>query len=136
MGICKLFVARGGIGTSSIVFSAWTVVTSRGQVGIYRGFTCQSLPHPWGIVKTTSANSHIAQPRPVLGVVGRDIDRRINEMGVVSTEMMTTSTQRFHSRCGANINLSDNNTIARRVRSNWNGKGGRGNSAHTSVFPT
>ena len=29
------------------------------------------------------------------------------------TEEMTT--QRFHSRCGENISLSDNNTVARRV---------------------
>ena len=31
--------------------------------------------------------------------------------------MATTSTQRFHSRCGENIILSDSNTVARRVRS-------------------
>ena len=31
--------------------------------------------------------------------------------------MATTSTQRFHpNRCGENISLSDNNTVARRVR--------------------
>ena len=79
VGICQQFAARG-VGhltrskqvqecqdTCSIVF----------LVGICRGFACQSLPHPWGIVKTTSANLHIAPPRPVLGVVGRDIDRRI-----------------------------------------------------------
>ena len=29
--------------------------------------------------------------------------------------MATTSTQRFHSRCGENISLSVNNTVARRV---------------------
>ena len=29
--------------------------------------------------------------------------------------MATTSTQRFHSRCGENIKLSDNNTVARRI---------------------
>ena len=33
--------------------------------------------------------------------------------------MATTSKQRFHSRCGKNIDLSDNNTVARRVGSNW-----------------
>ena len=74
VGICQQFAARG-VGhltrskqvqecqdTCSIVF----------LVGICRGFACQSLPHPWGIVKTTSANPHIAPPRPVLGVVGRE----------------------------------------------------------------
>ena len=30
--------------------------------------------------------------------------------------MATTSTRRFHSRCGENISLSDNKTVARRVR--------------------
>ena len=35
--------------------------------------------------------------------------------------MATTSTQRFHSRSGENIKLSDNNTVARRVRYNWDG---------------
>ena len=29
--------------------------------------------------------------------------------------MATTSTQRFHSSCGKNIELSDNKTVARRV---------------------
>ena len=44
----------------------------------------------------------------------------VNEMGVF--EMATTTlTQRFHSRCGVNISLSDNNTVARRVRSWDNG---------------
>ena len=31
------------------------------------------------------------------------------------------TTQRFHSRCGKNISLSDNNTVARRVGSYDNG---------------
>ena len=35
--------------------------------------------------------------------------------------MATTSTQGFHSRCGENIKLSDNNTVAERVRSYCNG---------------
>ena len=35
--------------------------------------------------------------------------------------MATTSTQRFHSSCGENIILSDDNTVARRVRSYCDG---------------
>ena len=35
--------------------------------------------------------------------------------------MATVSTQRFHSRCGENISLSDNITVARRVRNNDDG---------------
>ena len=35
--------------------------------------------------------------------------------------MATVSTQRFHSRCGENISLSDNVTVARRVRNNDDG---------------
>ena len=35
--------------------------------------------------------------------------------------MATVSTQRFHSRCGENISLSDNITVATRVRSNDDG---------------
>ena len=31
--------------------------------------------------------------------------------------MATASIQRFHSRCGGNIILSNNNTVARRVKS-------------------
>ena len=36
-------------------------------------------------------------------------------------DKLKMSTQRFHSRCGKNITLSDNNTVARRVRSFSNG---------------
>ena len=35
--------------------------------------------------------------------------------------MATVSTQRFHCRCGENISLSDNITVARRVRNNDDG---------------
>ena len=35
--------------------------------------------------------------------------------------MATACTRRFHSRFGENIKLSDNSTVARRVRYNWDG---------------
>ena len=45
----------------------------------------------------------------------------VDEMNVTVSRAASTSTQRFHSRCGENISLSDNNTVARRVRKNDGG---------------